>query len=60
MRARKEGNFVNIKLKRDLATRLSSYTDRTGYTKTAVIENALQAYLDKEAHKNDEQSKGDA
>lgn len=47
MRARKDGEFVNVKVRQELADRLNRYVADTGYSKTVVIEKALELYLSK-------------
>ena len=46
MRAKKEGEFVNVKVRRDIADRLNDYIQKTAHTKTATIEHALTTYFD--------------
>lgn len=45
MRARKEGEFVNVKIRQDLADQLNRYAAETGFSKTTVVEKALDRYL---------------
>ncbi len=48
MRKPKDGAYISAKLDRVLTERLARFVDETGYTKTAVLEKALQAFLDRE------------
>ncbi len=44
-RQKKEGPFITIKIKQELADSLETYSERTHLSKTAIIELALAAYL---------------
>ena len=46
-RPRKEGKFVNAYIKKDLVDRMENYSESSFMPKTAIIELALQEYLDK-------------
>ena len=46
-RAKKEGTYLNIKLRQDLYDRLCEYCEESGMPKTTVTEKALEQYLDK-------------
>lgn len=46
-RPRKDGKFVNAYLKKDLVDRMETYSESTFMPKTAILELALQEYLDK-------------
>lgn len=45
MRAKKEGEFVNVKIRQDLADQLKRYAAETGFSKTTVVEKALDRYF---------------
>lgn len=44
-RAKKEGTYLNIKLRQDLYDRLCEYCEESGMPKTSVTEKALDQYL---------------
>lgn len=44
-RSRKDYNMVGIKLDANIYKQLIKYCEKSRYTKTAVIENALEEYL---------------
>lgn len=44
-RAKKDGQFFNCYLRKDILKRLSAYSDDTGIPKTIVVEKALLKYL---------------
>ena len=46
-RPKKDGKFVNAYLKKDLVDRMETYSESTFMPKTAILELALQEYLDK-------------
>lgn len=46
-RAKKQGKFVNAYLRQDIVDRLDVYSGKTLIPKTAIIEIALEEYLDK-------------
>ena len=46
MRAKKDGEFVNVKIEQALADKLNQYVAATGYSKTAVVEKALRMFLE--------------
>lgn len=46
-RAKKDGQYFNCYLRKDILERLTAYSDETGIPKTFVVEKALQEYLDK-------------
>ena len=45
-RTKKDGQFFNCYLRKDILERLTIYSDDTGIPKTIVVEKALQKYLD--------------
>lgn len=45
-RAKKDGQYFNCYLRKDILERLTVYSDETGIPKTFVVEKALQKYLD--------------
>lgn len=47
MRAKKDGEFVNVKVERILAERLNQYVAVTGFSKTVVVEKALRMFFDR-------------
>ena len=48
-RERKDGEFVNVKVRQDIADRLNQYTKESMIPKTAIVEKAIEEYLDKHA-----------
>lgn len=46
-RHKKNGKFVNFYAKKDLIDRLDEYSERTMIPKTAILEKALEEFLDK-------------
>ena len=48
-RAKKEGQFLNAKISQELFDRVCDYSDQTRIPKTAIMEMALQDYMDKVA-----------
>lgn len=46
-RQKKDGHFLNCYIRVDIFDRLAKYCDETSIPKTAVVEKALQEYLDK-------------
>lgn len=46
-RAKKNGEFVNCKIRQDIADRLNAYSEETMIPKTAVVEKAIEEYLNK-------------
>ncbi len=45
-RAKKDGQFLNCYIRKEIFDKLTLYTDDTGVPKTVVVEKALQKYLD--------------
>lgn len=45
-RAKKDGQYFNCYLQKDILERLMAYFDETGIPKTFVMEKALLKYLD--------------
>ena len=48
-RERKDGEFVNVKVRQDIADRLNQYTKESMIPKTALVEKAIEEYLNKVA-----------
>ncbi len=48
-RERKDGEFVNVKVRQDIADRLNQYTKESMIPKTALVEKAIEEYLDRNA-----------
>ena len=46
-RARKNGEFINCKVRQDIADRLNTYSEETMIPKTAIVEKAIEEYLNK-------------
>lgn len=46
-RAKKEGESRTFKLRQEILDRLDKYSEETMIPKTAVVERALEEYLDK-------------
>jgi len=45
-RAKKDGQFLNCYIRKEIFDKLALYSDDTGIPKTVVVEKALQKYLD--------------
>lgn len=48
-RERKDGEFVNVKVRQDIADRLNQYTKDSMIPKTSIVEKAIEEYLDRNA-----------
>lgn len=48
-RAKKEGQFLNAKIPQELFDRVCKYSEQTRIPKTAIMEMALQEYMDRMA-----------
>ena len=46
-RPRKDGKYVNLYARKDLMERLDEYSEKTMIPKTAVLEKALEEYLNR-------------
>jgi len=46
-RAKKEGNYINCKIKQELFDKLSMYSVYSMVPKTSIVERALEEYLDR-------------
>lgn len=46
-RAKKNGEFVNCKVRQDIADRLNAYSEKTMIPKTAIVEKAIEEYLNR-------------
>lgn len=46
-RAKKNGEFVNCKVRQDIADKLNAYSEKTMIPKTAIVEKAIEEYLNK-------------
>ena len=46
-RAKKDGRYINCYVKKDIADRVDAYSEASLISKTAILEMALQEYLDK-------------
>jgi predicted transcriptional regulator len=47
-RERKDGSVISAKISADILDRMDDFSEKTGITKTAIIENAAREYLDRE------------
>lgn len=45
-RPRKEGRFLNTKIKEESMKKLDDFCQKTGLSKTAAVENALDYYFE--------------
>ena len=52
-RAKKEGTYLNVKLRQDIYDRFSEYADKKGQTKTTALERILERVLDEEEQSED-------
>ncbi len=55
-RAKKEGNFVNCKVRQEILDRLNDYADKSMIPKTSIVEKAIEEYLDKVAPIQDDKN----
>ena len=46
-RPKKDGKFINAYVRKDIADRVDAYSEESLIPKTAIIEIALEEYLDK-------------
>ncbi len=46
-RPRKDGKFINAYVKKDIVDRVDAYSEESRIPKTAILEVALEEYLDK-------------
>ena len=46
-RPKKDGKFINFYAKKELIDRLDKYSEKSMVSKTAILEKALEEYLDK-------------
>ena len=46
-RPKKDGKFLNCYVRKDIAERVDAYAEASLIPKTAILEMALQEYLDK-------------
>ena len=46
MQKKKDGIFVNAKIRRDLVERLNEHAEQTELSKTVILERALRLYFD--------------
>lgn len=44
-RAKKDGQFLNCYIRKDIFDKLAQYSEETSIPKTAVVEKALEKYL---------------
>lgn len=44
---KKDGEFVNVKVRQDIADRLNQYSRESMIPKTAIVEKAVEEYLDR-------------
>jgi len=53
-RAKKDGEFINCKIRQDIVDRLNQYVEESMISKTNIVERAIEEYLDKVAPKADD------
>lgn len=53
-RRKKEGTYINIKIRQDIYEQFCEYAERKGQTKTMAMERILVKYLETEAKKKEE------
>lgn len=46
-RAKKDGEFINCKIRQDVVDRLNQYAEESMISKTNIVERAIEEYLDK-------------
>ena len=54
-REKKDGRYINYKIRRDLDEMLEKYADEKGQSKTVAIERILEAHLTEYFHGKDNQ-----
>lgn len=50
-RQKKEGTYLNLKIRQDIYDRFCEYADEKGQTKTMALERIIQKMLDEEDRK---------
>lgn len=45
-RPKKDGQYINCYVKKDIAVKLETFCDTIGLSKTVAVEHAIQLYLD--------------
>ena len=53
-RMKKEGEYINCKIRKDIYDKLSEYSNYSMIPKTALVERALAEYLEKMMHDDKE------
>ena len=53
-RIKKEGSYINCKIKQDIYDKLNLYSEYSMIPKTALVERALEEYLNKAMQHNSE------
>lgn len=48
-RPKKDGDFVNCKVRQEVFDRLNKYSEDSMIPKTSIVEKAIEEYLDKHA-----------
>ena len=56
-RPKKEGNFINCKLKLEIYERLNKYSEESMIPKTSIVEKALEDYLNQVSPKKGRKKK---
>lgn len=46
-RAKKDGKYINIYMEKSILETAERYSDKTGVTKTRIVEDAVKEYLEK-------------
>ncbi len=55
-RAKKDGEFINCKIRQNVVDRLNQYVEESMISKTNIVERAIEEYLDKVAPKTDDKN----
>lgn len=50
-REKKDGTYLNVKLRQDIYDRFCEYAEEKGQTKTMALERIIQRVLDEESEK---------
>lgn len=45
-RPKKDGTYLNVKIQTDVYNRLENFKEKSGQTKTFIVEKALTSYMD--------------
>ena len=52
-KAKKDGEFLHCYIKKEIIDQLNDFSEKTGYTKTVIVEKALKEFLEKNKEGSD-------